>query len=88
VLKENPSTPLAAWCYVFIAERQRVAFETYENEKNEEGMKASAAKYRAFCDRARAVTDPIYTALVEDMDHQSYLYIKSTKHPGDYGTGK
>jgi hypothetical protein len=88
VLKENPSTPLAPWCYVFIAERQRVAFETYENEKNEPGMKASAVKYKAFCDRARAAADPIYSALVEDMDHQAFLYIKSTKHPSDYATGK
>jgi hypothetical protein len=88
VLKRNPSTPLAAWCYVFIAERHRVAFETYENEKNEEGMKASAAKYQSFIEPARAATDPIYAALVEDMDHQSYLYIKSTKHPREYGTGQ
>jgi hypothetical protein len=86
-LKKDPSSPLAPWFYVFIAERQRVAFETYENEKSEEGMKASAAKYRAFIERARGVDDPIYAALVADMERLPYLYIKGMKHPRDYAPG-
>jgi len=84
LLKKDPAFPLAPWLYLFIAERQRVAFETYENEKNEEGMKAAARKYRTFLDRARSSDDPIFGAVVEDMDRQPYLYLKSTNHPRDY----
>lgn len=84
VLQKDPTSPLAPWCYVFIAERQRIAFETYENEKNPEGMKAAAKKYRAFVERARAAEDLIYPALIEDMERLPYLYIKGTNHPRDY----
>jgi len=84
VLKKDPSSPLAPWFYIFIAERQRISFESYENEKNEEGMKTSARKYRAFVERARAADDPIYPALIADMEAQPFLYIKNTSHPRDF----
>ena len=84
VLKKDPSSAMAPWLYVFIAQRQRVTFETFENVKNEEGMKASAKKYRAFVERARAAQDVIYAALIDDLDRQPYLYIKGAKHPRDY----
>jgi hypothetical protein len=84
VLKKDPSSPLAPWLYVFIAQRQRIAFEALENVKNEDGMKAAAKKYRAFADRARAAGDVIYAALFDDMDRQPYLYIKGAHHPRDY----
>jgi hypothetical protein len=83
-LKTYASSPLAPWFYVFIAQRQRVAFEAYENEKDQAGMKAAAATYRAYVDRARAVDDPFFAALILDMERQPYLYIKSTNHPKDY----
>lgn len=84
VLKKDPGSPLAPWFYVFIAQRQRVAFETYELEKNDDGMKAAAKKYRAFVERAGAVEDPIFGALIADMERQPYLYLKTAKHPRDY----
>lgn len=85
VLKLDPSSPMAPWFYVFIAQRQRVLFETYEKEKNEEGMKAAARKYRAFTERAKAVEDPIYAALVADMERQPFLYIRESKsNPRDF----
>lgn len=84
VLKKDPASPLAPWLYAFIAERQRVVFEAYENEKDDEGMKAAARKYRTFVERARAVDDPIFPALVDDMERRPFLYIKSTNHPRDY----
>jgi hypothetical protein len=83
-LKKDPSSPLAPWIYVFVAHRQRVVFESYENVKNEAGMRASAKKYRAFAERARAAADPIYGALMDDMERQPFLHIKSTNHPRDY----
>jgi hypothetical protein len=84
VLKKDPASPLAPFLYVFTAVRQRIAFEAYENEKNGEGMRTAARKYRAFVERARAVADPIYPALVADMERQPFLYLKAATHPRDY----
>jgi hypothetical protein len=84
ILKNDPASPMAPWFYIFIAQRQRAAFETFALQKNEDGMKATAKKYRAFVERARAADDPIYAALVTDMERQPYLYLKTTAHPRDY----
>jgi hypothetical protein len=83
VLKKDPSSPLAPFLYLLIAQRQRVVFEVYDAAKNDEGMKAAAARSRAFAQRARGVDDPIFAAVVEDMDRQPYLYLKGAKHPRD-----
>lgn len=83
-LKKNPASPLAPWFYVFIAERQRVAFEILEREKDEEGMKAAARKYRTFTDRVRRLDDPVFAALMEDIDRLPYVHARSTTHPRDY----
>lgn len=83
-LKKAPSSPLAPWLYVFIAQRQRVAFEASEHLKDEAGMRAAAKKYRAFVERARAAADPIYASIVDDMERQPFLYLKTAQHPRDY----
>ena len=83
-LAKDPSGPLAPWFYVFIAHRQRAAFEAYELEKNPEGMQAAAKKYRTFAARAREVADPIFPALMADLDRQPFVYLKTTTHPRDY----
>ena len=75
LLAKDPSTPLAPW------------FEAYEVEKNQEGMKAAARKYRQFMERARAASDPIFPALIADLDRQPFVYIKTTTHPRDYNPG-
>jgi len=87
LLAKDPATPLAPWFYVFIAHRQRAAFEAYEVEKNQEGMKAAARKYRIFAERARSVADPIFPALIADLDRQPFVYLKTTSHPRDYSPG-
>jgi hypothetical protein len=84
LLAKNPDGPLAPWFCVFIAHRQRAAFEAYELEKNPAGMKAAAQKYRLFAERARAVPDPIFPALMADLDRQPFVHIKTTTHPRDY----
>jgi hypothetical protein len=83
-LKKDPSSPLAPFLYAFIAQRQRVVFETYDGEKNLEGMKAASKKYRAFMQRARGAADPIFGLLADDMDRQPFLYLKTDKHPGTF----
>ena len=87
LLTKDPSTPLSPWFYVFIAHRQRAAFEAYEVEKNQEGMRAAARKYRQYAERVRAVADPIFPALMADLDRQPFVYIKTTTHPRDYNPG-
>ena len=84
ILGKDPSSPMAPWFAAFIAQRQRVAFETFALQKNEAGMKATSKKYRTFADRARAADDPIYAALIADMERQPYLYMKGAPHPRDY----
>jgi hypothetical protein len=84
VLEKASASPLAPWLCVFAAERQRIAFETYENEKDEEGMRGAAQKYRQHVERARASADPIFAALIDDMDRLPYLYIKGGTHPRDF----
>ena len=87
LLAKEPASPLAPFLYVFIAHRQRAAFETYEVEKNQEGMRTAARKYRQFAERARGVADPIFPALIADLDRQPFVYIKTTTHPRDYNSG-
>lgn len=84
VLKKDPASPLAPWLYAYIAVRQRIAFEASGREQDVEGMRTAAKKYRAFVERARAVEDPVYPALVEDMERLPFLYIKGSAHPRDY----
>jgi hypothetical protein len=87
LLAKDPSGPLAPWFYVFIAHRQRAAFEAYEVEKDQDGMNAAAKKYRLFAERARGVADPIFPALMGDMDRQPFVHLKTATHPRDYNPG-
>jgi hypothetical protein len=84
ILTKEPSSPMAPWFCAFVAQRQRVAFETFAMQKNDEGMKAAAKKHRTFADRAKSADDPIYAALIADMDRQPYVYMKGAPHPHDY----
>lgn len=85
VLKENPSTPLAPYLYLFIAHRERAAFETMNPVKDKDQMTAVARKYRTFMQRARAVADPIFRLLADDLDRQPQIYVKSENHPRNFG---
>jgi len=84
LLEKDPSSPLAPFFAAFVAQRQRVAFETLALQKNEAGMRAAAKKYRTFMERARAASDPIFAALMADMDRQPYVYLKAAPHPREY----
>ena len=83
-LKKNPLSPLAPFVYVFIAHRQRAAFETHDHVKNVEGMKAASKKYRTFMQRARSVPDPIFPLIADDIDRQHHVYVKSDNHPARF----
>jgi hypothetical protein len=84
VLKKTPKSPLAPFLYVFIAQRQRSAFEAADRAGDEAAMKAAAKQYRAYIERARSASDPIFRLLADDLDRVPYVYTKSEKHPRDY----
>ncbi len=83
-VKTNPSTALAPYLYVFIAERQRAAFELMTVAAQKAEMTAAAKKYRTFMQRARSADDPIFALLADDMDRLPYLHVKSEFHPRDF----
>jgi hypothetical protein len=78
----KPGDPLAPFLYVFIAQRQRAAFEAADRAKDAETMKAAAKKYRAVMQRARSTPDPIYALLADDLDRLPYVFLKTGQHPG------
>jgi hypothetical protein len=84
ILTKDPKTPLAPFLYVFIAQRQRAAFEAASRAEDQATMKAAAKQYRTFIQRARTVPDPIFKLLADDLDRVPYVYTKSELHPRDY----
>lgn len=84
VLKKDTASALAPYLYIFIAHRQRAAFELADAQKDVEAMKTASRKYRAFMQRARAAEDPIYALLADDLDRQPFVYVATDKHPRDF----
>ena len=84
ILTKDPKTPLAPFLYVFIAHRQRAAFEAASRAEDQATMKAAAKQYRTFIERARKAPDPIFRLLADDLDRVPYVYTKSDLHPRDY----
>ncbi len=80
----NPSDPLAPFLYVFIAQRQRAAFEAADRANDLDTMKAAAKKYRAVMQRARAAEDPIFALLADDLDRMPYVFVPTAKHPATF----
>jgi hypothetical protein len=83
-LKRDPASPLAPYLYVFIAHRQRAAFEACARTQNVEGMKATSKKYRASLQRARSAADPIFALIADDLDRQAHVYVKTDQHPATF----
>jgi hypothetical protein len=82
-LERSPASPLAPFLMLFIAHRQRAAFEASDAEKNLERQKSTAAKYLDYIQRARSAPDAIYALIADDLDRQPYVYIKTAGHPQD-----
>jgi hypothetical protein len=83
-LERNPSSALAPFLCLFIAHRQRIAFEIFAHQNQPDGEKRSAQKYLQFIGRARAATDAVYGLIADDMDRQPYLFLKTERHPREY----
>jgi len=83
-LKSDPDGPLAPYLYVFIADRQRAAFEAADRAKDVDVMKAAAKKYRTFIQRARNANDQLFRLLADDLERVPYVYMKTEVHPRDF----
>lgn len=83
-LKKAPDGALAPFLHVFIAQRQRAAFEAAERAGDKEAMKAAAKKYRLFVGRAKGAEDSIYGFIAADLDALPYVNLKSVAHPRDF----
>jgi hypothetical protein len=77
-LKQEPSTPLAPYLYLFIAQRQRAAAEAADRTQDTAVKTAALAKYRDYLSRARGVPDPIFALIADDMERMPYVYIRNS----------
>lgn len=83
-LRSRRDSPLAGYLYAFLMTRHRMAFEFQAARGDVEGQKASAKKYRAFLQRARAATDPLVVWLADDIDRQPFLVAATAAHPREF----
>jgi hypothetical protein len=80
LLQKDPSTPLAPYLYLFIAQRQRAASEAAELNQNAAVAQAAAAKARDFLQKARRAADPIFGLVADDLERLPFVYVR--KKPG------
>jgi len=76
VLELEPSTPLAPYLYLFIAQRQRAAAEAAERAENTTVAQTAAAKSKTFLQKARAVPDPIFGLIADDFEKVPFVYVR------------
>ena len=76
VLELEPSTPLAPFLYVFIAQRQRAAAEAAELMQNAAVAQAARAKVTTFLQKARSVPDPIFGLIADDFEKVPFVYVR------------
>lgn len=78
ILRKEPSTPLAPFLYLFVAQRQRAAAEIAERNKDVTAAEAARVKAREFLKKARAMSDPIFGLIADDLERLEYVYLKKT----------
>jgi hypothetical protein len=78
VLQKEPATPLAPFLYLFIAQRERAASEAAEHNQNAAVAQAASAKAREFLQKARAVPDPIFGLVADDLERVPFVYVRKT----------
>jgi len=75
-LAQTPTTPLAPYLYLFIAQRQRAAAEAADRTSNTAVKTAALAKCREYLGRARSAPDPIFALIADDMERMPYVYVR------------
>ena len=81
LLQKEPSSPLAPFLCLFVAQRQRAAAEAAESNSNDAVATAAAAKAREFLQKARAASDPIYGLVADDLERLPYVYVRKKQGP-------
>jgi hypothetical protein len=76
LLQKEPSTPLAPYLYLFIAQRERAASEAADLNQNAAVSQAAAAKAREFLQKARAAADPIFGLVADDLERTPFVYVR------------
>jgi len=76
VLELEPSTPLAPYLYLFIAQRQRAAAEAAERAQSTTMARAAEAKAKTFLQKARGVEDPIFGLIADDLEKVPFVYVR------------
>lgn len=76
VLELEPSTPLAPFLYLFIAQRQRAAAEAAERTEATAVAQAAQAKAKTFLQKARGVPDPIFGLIADDLEKVPFVYVR------------
>jgi hypothetical protein len=80
LLQKEPSSPLAPFLCLFIAQRQRAAAEAADSTQNTAVAQAATAKARDFLQKARGASDPIFGLVADDLERVPYVYLR--KKPG------
>jgi hypothetical protein len=85
VLQKDPSTPLAPFLYLFIAQRQRAAAEAAQLNSKPDLVKAATAKSHEFLQKARGAADPIFGLVADDLERVPFVYVKPGQTPQKAG---
>jgi len=80
-LERNPATMIKPYLILFLAHRYRCAYECLEFEKNFDEQKAVSEKYLRYLREAKEYPDRLVGLIAEDLEAESYLYLKTKNHP-------
>jgi hypothetical protein len=75
VLTMDPSTPLAPFLHLFIAQRQRAASEAAAFRDDPAGAASAAEGAKTHLALARAASDPIFGLVADDMELMDHVYL-------------
>jgi hypothetical protein len=80
-LERNPATMIKPYLILFLAHRYRCAYECLEFEKKFDEQKAVSEKYQHYLREAKEYPDRLVGLIAEDLEAESYLYLKTKNHP-------
>jgi hypothetical protein len=83
-LKARRDAPLAPFLHTFVMARLRHAFELQAQANDVAGQTATARKYRAFLQRARAIPDPLIVRIADELDALPFLVRETAFHPREF----
>ena len=75
-LEKEPSTPLAPFLYLFIAQRQRAAAEAAELKQDARRRQGRDGEDPAFLQKARGVPIRIFGLIADDLERMPFVYVR------------